>query len=95
MKKIMLIVSVLLVAGCENSYESLSYPVLPEDLKDCKFYEVHSRGGSTLKIVRCPQSDVSMRYIEGKRTITSMTVEKNNSTVIQMGEFDCVKREGK
>lgn len=78
MKKIMLIVSVLLVAGCENSYESLSYPVLPEDLKDCKFYEVHSRGGSTLKIVRCPQSDVSVGYRQGKQDVTTMTVEKNN-----------------
>jgi uncharacterized lipoprotein YmbA len=59
-KKVIIVLAVML-AGCSPSARELNYPVLPEGLKDCKFYEVSS-GANTVTVVRCPGSTATTRW---------------------------------
>ena len=54
-----------MLAACSPSYERQDFPVLPEELKDCKFFRV-SNGTYTINVVRCPNSDTGTTYMEGK-----------------------------
>lgn len=59
------LVLLLFVVGCENSYQEHQFPVLPDGLKDCKFFHVQNESGLGINVVRCNQ-DVSVNYREGK-----------------------------
>ena len=57
MKNILLALAVVSLVACTPSaVESNFVPkeVLPENLKDCSFYELRNKGGSTMRVVRCP-----------------------------------------
>lgn len=77
MKLLMIILSVIMLAGCEPSYKekTQNFTILPDELKDCKFYDVRSNTGSNLKIVRCPNSTVSTTYNNGKTTLTTVVID--------------------
>ena len=49
------------------------FPTLPDELKDCKFYNVSNESGLSLHVVRCG-NDVAIKYQEGK-------VHKNISVI--------------
>lgn len=57
------------LTACSPVYEQKHYPILPAELQDCKFYSV-SDGGSTIKVVRCPNSQTSTTWTQqvGKST---------------------------
>ena len=63
MKKLVILVSLLLI-GCGdfvtgiNPHQKLSFPTLPRDLHDCRFYKI-SNGEEVLRVVRCPNSTTS------------------------------------
>ena len=59
------LVLLLFVVGCENSYKEQQFPVLPDELKDCRFFHIQNEQGSYMNVVRCDQ-DISVNYIEGK-----------------------------
>lgn len=49
---------------------------LTEGLEDCKIFQFQQwSGGSTITIVRCPNSTVSTTYPEGKTTATVITID--------------------
>ena len=75
MKTTILIIMAVALAACSPKYEEQHYPVLPDDLKDCKFYEI-SNGGSTIKVVRCPNSQTSTTWTQsnGKSRTTRSAV---------------------
>ncbi len=77
MKLLMVILCVIMVTGCEPSYEEKiqNFTILPAELKDCKFYGVRSNTGSSLNIVRCPNSTVSTTYKSGKTTLTAVVID--------------------
>lgn len=57
MKNILLALAVVSLVACTPSaVESNFVPkeVLPEALKDCSFYQLKNSGGSTMRVVRCP-----------------------------------------
>lgn len=72
--KISLVTAAVVLAGCSPSYESMSMPVLPDELKDCKFYHV-SNGEVRMRIVRCPNSATSTTYTSGKTTRTDVIID--------------------
>ena len=73
MKK--LIIIALLLTGCSNSYREVVFPVLPDELKDCKFFSITNTSGENLQVVRCPNSSVSTSYIRGKTKTDVITME--------------------
>lgn len=77
MKLLMVIIGVVMLTGCEPSYEekTQNFTLLPNELKDCKFYGVRSNTGSSLNIVRCPNSTVSTTYKSGKTTTTTVVID--------------------
>ena len=77
MKLLMVIIGVIMLTGCEPSYEekTQNFTILPDELKDCKFYGVRSNTGSNLDIVRCPNSTVSTTYKSGKTTATTVVID--------------------
>lgn len=81
MKAVILALATVALTACAPSYEEKHYPVLPEELKDCKFYEV-SNGGSSIKIVRCPNSQVSTTWTQnaGKTSVTRSAVVIDGAT---------------
>ena len=80
MKLLMIIIGVIMLTGCEPSYEekTQNFTQLPVELKDCKFYYVSSNTGSNLNIVRCPNSTVSTTYKSGKTTTTTVVIDGKN-----------------
>lgn len=72
--RISLAATAVVLAGCSPSYESMSMPVLPDELKDCKFYHV-SNGEISMRIVRCPNSATSTTYTSGKTTRTDVVID--------------------
>lgn len=65
----------LVLSACSDSYNTMDFPVVPEELKDCKFFSVSNSSGSHLKVVRCPNSQTSTTYIEGKVTKTTVVID--------------------
>ena len=64
----LIIIALLLLTGCSNSYKELSFPVLPDGLKDCQFFLITNTSGYQLQVIRCPGSSVSTTYKTGKST---------------------------
>ena len=64
-----------LLVGCDASYKEINYPILPEELRDCKFYSIDNGDGYYMKVVRCPHSDTSTSYREGKVDRTAVVIE--------------------
>lgn len=65
----------LLLQGCGSSAEQYAPEVLPEGLKDCKFYHIKHKG-SNMKVVRCPNSATSVTYKSGKTSRYLTTLEE-------------------
>jgi hypothetical protein len=62
--KILIVLLALVLSGCGPSAEEVTYPVLPKELEDCKFYILQQGGlGGYTSIVRCPHSDTSASYL--------------------------------
>lgn len=71
MKKIFIVSIIgLFLTGCKAYTEQKTFPVMPDDLKDCKVHYV-SNGSTGLYIGRCPNS-----------TTTTVTTGKNGRLVI-------------
>ena len=62
------------VSACSPSYEEKSYPLLPDDLSDCKFYKISNGPFSTIKIVRCPNSITSTTWKQARDTSSDVVV---------------------
>jgi hypothetical protein len=74
MKYIVMILAVVL-AGCTPSAQEQTFPVVPEGLKDCKFYKLTDESANTIRVVRCPGSSTSMSYKTGKTRSNSIVID--------------------
>ena len=79
MKKI--IMAAALLCGCDASYSDVKQDYkLPEDLSDCKIYELY--GGTsarTLYVVRCAeQTTTSEQHSCGKGCVSKSSVTADN-----------------
>lgn len=76
MKKIISIILVsIFLLGCEPYAKEVNWPVVPEELKDCKFFVLQDSSGAAIQIVRCPLSDTSVTYKQGKQTANTVTID--------------------
>lgn len=62
------------LSACTPSANEVSYPVLPDELKDCKFFRVDN-GGFPIRVVRCPNSTTSATFQSGKTTKTTVVID--------------------
>jgi hypothetical protein len=59
----------MLLVACQETEESTNQYNLPAELKDCKIHSVGRKdGGSSIIVVRCPNSNTTTAYRNGKRT---------------------------
>ena len=73
--KIMLALCVgVLLTGCKPSAEVKNYSVLPDELKDCKFFRLMDENGSTITVARCPNSTTTVRQSD-KANTTSVIID--------------------
>jgi hypothetical protein len=81
MKRILLAsIAVLALAACDpKAYEGAPIPesMVPEGLKDCKFYTLQRGSGQTFNIVRCPNSSTSLTR-PGKSTEHTATIDSTS-----------------
>ena len=56
MKKLLFVVLVMLLAGCTPSAKELNFPVMPEELADCKVFRLSNSSGNIITVARCPNS---------------------------------------
>lgn len=67
MKKFLLVLAVLALAGCDARTKELTNKfILPEELKECKVYALQADGGNGMYAMVCPNSTVSTSVQEGK-----------------------------
>lgn len=66
------------LAACgEPHYKPLNQVALPPELADCKVFQV-SDGMRDINVVRCPNSDTSAMYKQGKQTNYSATLSRGD-----------------
>lgn len=78
MKTTLAIIALVLLAGCDKPPEQWqSEKVSPlanvDGLRDCTYVEIWT-GGRRINVVRCPHSDTSATYKQGKTTVETQTV---------------------
>ena len=79
MKKI--IMAALFLCGCDASYSDVKqHYKLPDDLSDCKIYELYGVASSrTLYVVRCAeQTTTSEQHSCGKGCVSKRSVTADN-----------------
>ena len=74
MKHLILVFGILALAGCGPSAETRDFPILPDALKDCKFFRLSDGGGSTITVARCPNSTTTTRQSD-KAGTTSVIID--------------------
>ena len=74
MNKIILLCVLLAITGCTPSASQLDFSVLPDGLKDCKFFYLRDGSGINITVARCPNSTTSV-VSGGKHKRTSITIE--------------------
>lgn len=65
----------ILLGGCKDSAQEVSFPVLPPGLADCKFYVLQNSGGTQITVARCPNSATTTNYTKGKSRETVIVVD--------------------
>lgn len=63
MKSILLVMIAAVLTACSPGYEEKHYQAIPKELGDCRFYSI-SDGYSTIKVVRCPNSQTSTTWTD-------------------------------
>jgi len=61
----------VVMAGCSDaSYTQINFPMVPIELKDCKFYRLTNSSGTGMTIARCPNSTTAV--VDGRQmSVTS------------------------
>lgn len=78
MRKVAILLVALLVSACSPQYSEKNYPVLPPELKDCRFFKVTSGDGLYITVVRCPNSSTATSEKDGKTWRYTALVEGEN-----------------
>ena len=76
MNKFILLCVLLAITGCTPSASQLDFSVLPDGLKDCKFFYLRDGSGTNITVARCPNSATSV-VSGGKSKRTSIAVEES------------------
>ena len=76
MKKILVILGIVMLTACSPSAKQKYYSVLPDELKDCKFFRLEDGNGAAVTVARCGNATtVRQSDKAGTTTITVDGVE--------------------
>jgi len=77
----------LLAACTPNVTEGAPVPanIMPEELKDCKFFRLSNEHGNVITVVRCPNSTVSTTQHQ-KSPVTTVTIDGAASSPAALSE---------
>ena len=77
MKKLMIAIVLLTLAGCgdPSAKDSTDKWMLPDGLKDCKIYSLSNGKGGYMRVVRCPNSSTTTSYTSGKTLVNTTVLE--------------------
>ena len=69
-KYLVILMLVLTSVACTPSYEDSkgNFTALPEELKNCKIYDIQGRNGNRITVMRCPNSEVTTRMSNKAKT---------------------------
>ena len=79
MKRFILVATLASLAGCTPSATQINFPTVPDELKDCKFYEIVNGTGSRITVGRCPESSTTVQMGNKART-TSVIIDGKEYT---------------
>lgn len=68
------------LAGCDNTPQNMTEEyILPQKLKEmgCEIFKVKGSGVSNLKVVYCPNAQVTTEYPHGKHRDTVTTIDES------------------
>lgn len=70
--KMLCIAAMVFLVGCDQGPRAtqMDYPVLPEELKDCKFFNLSRGAGTYITVGRCPNSTTTVQMSDKARTTT-------------------------
>jgi hypothetical protein len=71
--KYIILLSLFLV-GCKPDAEERVYSVLPEELKDCRFFRLSDEFSNTITVARCPNSSTTVK-VHNKQSTTSVVID--------------------
>lgn len=66
----------VIVSACSPKVEErgpIPKEMMPEELKDCKFFRFQTEGGTPIYVLKCDHSDVSV-YKPGKSPVGTVTI---------------------
>lgn len=75
MKKLIVILGVLMLAGCYDRARIVNFPAMPPELADCKVYAINNTNGEHITVMRCPNSTTSTNYSSGKTTRSTVVID--------------------
>ena len=76
MKTLLILTVATLLVACTPSAKPKIDLVWPEGLQDCKAYNLQDSNGSSLIVIRCPNSSVSVNQQSGKTRKTVTVIEE-------------------
>jgi hypothetical protein len=71
---IIIALCIMFLAGCTPSANEKVWPVMPEELKDCKFYRLGDGEGNTISVARCPNSSTTVK-MNNKQGTTTVVID--------------------
>lgn len=88
--KILTLVALLALAGCESTYEDKTGTYrLPAELKDCTIFELTNSSDNRISVMRCPNSETSTKdgtdnvvVIDGMNYIPAPVKNKKKPTSV-------------
>lgn len=75
MKKVLMIAAIIGLSGCSNGYSEKNFPVVPDELKDCRFFALTNDSGAHITVARCPNSATTTTYKSGKTTKATVVID--------------------
>jgi hypothetical protein len=70
---------IALLSGCEDSYKEANFPARPPELQGCKIYYLENEVGREITVVRCPNSDTSTTYKQGRTAGTTVVIDEGTT----------------
>ena len=74
MNKLLVLSFLGLLSACNPGYKPTNFSVMPEELKDCKFFVISDGEGLRVTVGRCPNSTTTVQESNKSRT-TSVLID--------------------
>lgn len=79
MNRIIILAALATLAGCQPYAEVRNFPVIPDELKDCKFFYLNDKVVSSITVARCPNSTTTVQ-MQNKARTTSVVIDGKEYT---------------